>query len=187
MVGVRASRGLLVGMVATALALPSRSAQARGKDGPTQITPDKVRGKERRKARREAVDRSDGGARQGVLELSLGSVVLGGSALLIGRGAWELSQAQRLVDACRAGTSSSLECFAPFDPKRDAAIAAGLSFGISGVLGLAGGFLLVRGVRIRRDYLKWKRESSTARVRLSVQPWAAVRQRSGGLTLRLRF
>ena len=51
------------------------------------------------------------------------------------------------------------------------------------VLGLAGGFLLIRGVRINRDH----RSFQAAQARVSVQPWASVQRPSAGLSLRLSF
>lgn len=176
-------RVLVVGLLAASLvALPRPALAKRGKDGPTQITPTKPSGKERRRARRaEDVDRSEGGTRQGVLELSLGSVVTGTAGLLVGRGIWEAVKVERTVEACERG-SGLLECMFP-NPGRHGAIAATLSFGLAAVMGVAGGFLLARGVRIRRDY----REHQAARARVSVHPWGSLREPSGGLSLRLRF
>lgn len=157
-------------------------AERKGKDEPEQFVPEKKKGKERRRDRRaKDVDRSEGGARQGVLELTLGSVVLASAGLLVARGGWEIVRARQLEDECAAG-SVALDCeFA--NPGRPGRIAAGLSFGFAGVLGLASGFLLFRGARINRDYRQWKSQQA----RLSVQPWASVRNPGGGLSLRLRF
>lgn len=178
---VRALRALLVGLAVATIAVPPRLAEAKRKDGPTQITPQRQSGKTRRQERRaEELERSEGGARQGVLELTLGSVVLGTSALLIGRGGWEIVEGRRQAEECAAG-SDAIAC--ALDPRRNAGIAAGLSFGVAGVLGLAGGFLVTRGVRIRRDYLEWKR----AHARLTLHPWATMTRPSGGLALRIRF
>lgn len=170
--------------VALAVVLPPRPAEAKRKDGPTQITPQKRSGKARRQARRQDVDRSEAGTRRGILELSLGSVVLASSGLLIGRGAWEIVHANRTAEACAAG-SDALECQLAdtLDPRRGGFIAAGLSFGIAGVMGLAGGFLLARGVRINRDYREWTR----ANARVTLAPWVTVRRPSAGLGVRLRF
>lgn len=153
--------------------------------GPTQITPTKQSGKARRQSRRADVDRSEGGTRQGVLELSLGSVVVGTSALLVGRGIWEVTRIQRTIDECSAG-AFLLDCELE-NPGRQASIAAGLSFGFAAVMGLAGGFLLIRGARINRDYRDFQRRSKAAQARVSVQPWASLRRSSGGLSLRVRF
>lgn len=176
-----APRGLCAAALAAAVAaMPVPAVAARGK-GPTQIVPTKQRGKDRREARRADVDRSEGGSRQGVLELTLGSLVAGTSGLLVGRGIWEVFQARRIDEACDQG-SASIDCgFA--NPGRQGKIAAGLSFGFAAVLGVAAGFLLVRGVRINRDY----REFRAAQARVSVLPWATVQQPAGGLSLRLRF
>ncbi len=175
-------RGPIIGLVAVTVTLMTVPAHAMArKDKPTQITPGKVRGKQRRQARRTETDRSEGGTRRGVLELSLGSVVLASSALLIGRGAWEIVTSRRLAEECESGRSDSFDCFTR--PRRQGGIAAGLSFGFSGILALAGGFLLTRGIRIHRDYRKW----SAAQARLTVTPWARVRQPSAGVAVQLRF
>lgn len=176
-----APRGLWVAVLTAAVAtMPVPVAAARAK-GPTQIVPTKQRGKERRSERRADVDRSEGGARQGVLELTLGSVVAGTSGLLVGRGIWEILASRRTDAACDQG-SGSIDCgFA--HPGRQGKIAAGLSFGFAAVIGVAAGFLLARGVRINRDY----REFKAAQARVSVRPWATVQQPAGGLSLRLRF
>jgi hypothetical protein len=163
------------------MAMPTPAAAKRTPKGPAQIVPDKQSGKERRQARRADVDRSEGGTRQGVLELTLGSVVAATSGLLVGRGIWEALRVRRTNEACDAG-SGSLDCEFP-NPGRQGQIATGLSFGFAAVVGVAAGFLLVRGVRINRDY----REFVAARARVSVLPWATVQQPAGGLSLRVRF
>jgi len=174
-------RGLVIALVAAAVAITTpRPVEAKRK-GPTQIVPTKQSGKARREARRAEDDRSEGGTRRGALELTLGSVVAGTSGLLVGRGIWEIVQARRTDVACDDG-AESVDCnFA--NPGRQGRIAAGLSFGFAGVLGVAAGFLLVRGVRIHRDY----REHRAAQARVSIQPWASVRQPAGGVSLQLRF
>lgn len=164
------------------MAIMPRPAEAKRAKGPVQITPDKQKGKERRRARRADVDRSEAGTRRGVLELSLGSVVAASAGLLVGRGAWEVVRARRIEDDCAMG-SAAIECELFTRPGRQARIAAGLSFGFAGVLGLASGFLLVRGIRIHRDWREWHAQNA----RLSLQPWASLRHRGGGLSLRLRF
>lgn len=180
-----APRGLLIAALAAAVASTPLPAAAKRPQGPTQIVPEKQSGKERRRERRADVDRSEGGTRRGVLELTLGSVVAGTSGLLVGRGIWELVQARRTDVACKEG-SNSIDCTFP-NPGRQGRIAAGLSFGFSAVLGVAAGFLLTRGVRIHRDYREHRAAQAGARARLSVQPWASVRQPAGGVALRLRF
>jgi hypothetical protein len=159
--------------------MPAAAARAKG---PTQIEPTKQNGQARRQARRADVDRSEGGTRQGVLELTLGSVVATTSGLLIGRGIWEAIKARRTIEACDAG-QDSLDCQLFANPGRQGQIAAGLSFGVAAVVGVAATFLLIRGVRIHRDY----REFKATQARVSVQPWATVQQPAGGLSLRLRF
>jgi hypothetical protein len=172
-------------MLAAAVATMPLPAEAKRAKGPTQIVPTKQSGKERRRDRRAEVDRSEGGTRQGVLELTLGSVVAGTSGLLVGRGIWELVQARRIDQLCDDGTDS-IDCQL-LNPGRQGRIAAGLSFGFSAVLGVAAGFLLARGVRIHRDHREFQRKSQSVRARVSVQPWASVQRPAGGLSLQLRF
>ena len=168
-------------VLAAAVATMPLPAAAARKKGPTQIVPEKQSGKERRQERRADVDRSEGGTRRGVIELTLGSVVAGTSGLLIGRGGWEIVQARRTEQACNQG-SQSIDCgFA--NPGRQGRIAAGLSFGVAGVLALAAGFLLARGVRINRDYRKF----TAAQPRVSLLPWGSVQRPAGGVSLQLRF
>lgn len=180
-VGRAGARGFVVAVVVAAVATMPMPAAAKRAKGPTQIVPTKQSGKTRRQDRRADVDRSEGGTRRGVLELSLGSVVAGTSGLLIGRGIWEIGEAQRTQDACNEGRVL-IDCIYP-NPGRQGLIAAGLSFGFAAVLGVAAGFLLARGVRINRDY----RAFGAAQARLSVRPWASVRQPAGGVSLQLRF
>lgn len=171
----------MAGVLATAVITMPMPAAAKRAKGPTQIVPTKQSGKVRRQTRRTEIDRSEGGSRQGVVELTLGSVVLATSGLLIGRGIWEVFQSRRIVEICDEG-GDSIDCqFA--NPGRQGKIAAGLSFGFSAVIGVAAGFLLVRGVRINRDYRAFK----ATQARLSLAPWATLRQPAGGLSLRLRF
>lgn len=160
-------------------------------DGPTRIVPQKKNGKTRRTERREQTDRSEGGTRRGVLELSLGSVVLASSGLLIGRGTWEIVTSRRFARRCETGESSAVSCQL-LNPRRNGQVAAGLTFSVAALLGVAGGFLLARGLRINRDYRAFQRReqgqpgSSTA-LRWRVSPWASVAQRSGGMSLHLSF
>lgn len=178
----RRAGALLAAVVGISMTVAPLPAEAAGGKGPIQITPEKQKGKERRQARRADVDRSEGGTRRGVLELTLGSVVGATAGLLVGRGGWELVRARRIEEDCAMG-SEAIECQLFDRPGRQARIAATLSFGFAGVLGLASGFLLARGIRTHRDWREWKAQNA----RLSVQPWAAVRHAGGGLSLRLRF
>ncbi len=171
----------MVGGIAIALGMTAVPAEAKRPAKPTQIAPTKVRGKQRRQERRADVDRSEAGARRGILELTLGSIVLGTSGLLVSRGIWELVTSRRLANDCESGRSDALEC--ALNPRRQGSIAAGLSFGFSAVVGVAGGFLLTRGIRIHRDYREWSRQQA----RIQLAPWATVRQPSAGLSLRVRF
>jgi len=169
-----------------ALALGPMPAEAkRPKEGPVQFVPDAKSGKERRTARRDgSIDRSEAGSRRGILELTLGSVVGATAGALVGRGAWEIVRARRIEETCATGTGTAIEC-SFISPGRQGRIAAGLSFGFAGVLGLASGFLLARGVRIHRDYVEWTRKNG--RAQLGVRGWASVQQPSAGVSLRIRF
>jgi len=175
------SHALIVAAVGIGLTLAPRPAAAK-KRGPVQITPEQPKGKERREARRTTDDRSEAGTRRGILELTLGSVVAGTAGLLVGRGIWETVRAGRIEEQCAMG-SEALECLTFDRPGRQARIAAGLNFGFAGVLGLASGFLLVRGVRIHRDWKRWHEQNA----RVQLRPWASVHGRGGGVSLGLRF
>lgn len=185
----RAAHHGVVGGLALAIAMPIGTAHAAGrKNKPTQIGPQKKNGKERRQARRNADDLSEGGARNGALELTLGSVVLATSGYLVGRGAWEIVQSRKFAEDCEAGRSDAVGCNI-LNPRRQGSIAAGLSFGFAAVIGVAGGLLLARGVRIHRDYRQHRRslEDTPVEARVRVAPWASLRSRSAGVSLHLRF
>lgn len=175
---------LLAGLVGLSIGVVPRPAAAKRK-GPLQIVPEKKKGKERRRGRRaKDVDRSEAGSRRGVLELALGGVVAGTAGLLVGRGAWEIVRADQIEQECAMG-GQAIECTF-VSPGRQARIASVLNFGFAAVLGLTSGFLIVRGVRINRDYRKWV-TNNPPEARLRVQPWATVRNPGAGLSLQLRF
>jgi hypothetical protein len=144
---------------------------------PTRVTPPKKTRKERR-AEREQRDFSEGGQRRGILELTLGGLTATMSAILIGRGAWEIARASTLADACRS-PSPPLECDLG-DPARHNYVAGGLSFGFAVPFAVASGFLFAYGVRIHRDHREHQ-----ARAKLTIAPWGSPG--SGGMQLRLRF
>ncbi|MCA9707394.1 MAG: hypothetical protein KDK70_16200 [Myxococcales bacterium] len=171
---------VVAGVVAVSLVTMPGSARAKD-EGPVQITPEQPKGKERRQTRRADVDRSEAGTRRGVLELTLGSVVGATAGVLVGRGGWEIVRARRIDQECASG-SDAIEC--TFErPGRQGRVAAGLNFAFAGVLGLASGFLIARGVRTHQDWRRWQARSA----RVSAQPWATLREPGGGLSLRLRF
>lgn len=146
---------------------------------PTRVVPPKKTRKQRRAEQRQR-DMSEGGQRRGIIELTLGSLTLAMSAVLIGRGAWELTQAAKLRDVCESG-DAPLECLVD-DPARGGQIGAGLSFGFAVPFAVAGGFLVARGARIHRDYGKWKRAQAPE---VSLIPYGGTT--GGGVRLRLRF
>lgn len=134
--------------VAFATATPAHAKR----DTPTQIVPAKK--KPRRGWPAPGVDTSEGGTKRGALEITLGSLLLGLSGVLIGRGIWEIPRAKSLEDRCAAGTTSDPACELEH-PGRTGRISAGLSFAAAVPIGVAGSLLLARGIRIRRDHRTW--------------------------------
>ncbi|MGH1340929.1 MAG: hypothetical protein ACRBN8_05225 [Nannocystales bacterium] len=161
--------------VAFAIALTSSPAVAAK---PTRIEPKPLKGKERRKARRER-DESQGGTENGTFEFVLGSVAAVITGAVIGRGAWELTQIDELRTHCANG-GADLDC-GTGNVGRGNRIAAGLSFGFAVPMAVATGFLFARGARTRRDYKAWHVQHPEVSLRPSVS------QRGGGLALQLRF
>jgi hypothetical protein len=125
-------------------------------------------------------DLSLGGERRGGIELALGSITAVLAAVLIARGAWEVVNAQRAKKRCSEGVADP-DCGIVLEPGRAAQIAAGLSFGFSVPIAIASGFLFRRGVRIRRDYLRFVANQKA----IAVSPWGNAY--GGGVSLRLRF
>ena len=150
----------------------------RAEAAPTRVVPPKKTRSEKR-AERTQRDFSEGGTRRGVVELTLGSLTAATSLLLIGRGAWELSQARELENACES-PNPPLECELD-GPARGNRIAGGLSLGLSVPFGVASGFLFAYGARIHRDWRKHQRAGAHMRF----TPWAT--RTGGGMHLRLRF
>lgn len=135
--------------VAFATATPAHAKR----DAPTQIVPAKK--KPRRGWPAPGVDTSEGGTKQGALQITLGSLLLGLGGVLIGRGIWEIPRAKALDDACAAGTTDDPACAQLEHPGRTGRISAGLSFAAAVPIGVAGSLLLARGIRIRRDHRRW--------------------------------
>jgi hypothetical protein len=146
-----------------------------------RVTPRKKKFKDRKEARAKK-DFSEAGTRRGAIEFTLGSAAVVVFGVLIGRGAWELAQGQKLERTCADGTAAELQCTLSDPPSRGNKIAAGLSFGFAVPMAIAAGFLFAHGARIHRDYKAFKRNEQ---VRLQLVPVAG--RRGGGVGLRLRF
>lgn len=145
---------------------------------PTQVEPTRKRGKERR-AERRSRDMSRGGTEDGTFEFVLGGLTAAVTAVLIGRGIWELTQIDETRKACENGGTEAA-CLGD-NPGRGNQIAAGLSFGFAVPLSVATGFLFSRAVRARRDHRAWHEQHPEVSLHPSVGP------RGGGLALQLRF
>lgn len=169
----------VVPLAGLALALAASFPAHAGPEAPTRIVPAK------KKPRRgvippPGVDTSEAGTKRGALEITLGSLLIGLSGVLIGRGIWEIPRARALDDACAAGTTDDPACDMLENPGRTGRISAGLSFGFAVPIAVAGSLLLARGVRIHRDHRKWHRTHQ-----VGLAPWLG--SRGAGLGLRARF
>jgi hypothetical protein len=167
----------LVG-VSLAVAMPSVAWAKPAKEN--RVKPPKKTRKDRIEAR-EKRDFSEGGTRRGAIEFSLGAVTAVLFGVLIGRGAWEIVQGQKLDRGCADGTAMDLQCEFTNPPSRGNRVAAGLSFGFAVPMAIATGFLFAHGARVHRDYKEWQAEQR----RMQVLPSAS--RNGAGLTLRLRF
>ena len=174
--GVRALANALVAVAIVVTSSPASAAPPQPE--PTRIEPTKLTGKERRAARR-ARDASEGGTENGTFEFVLGSITAVVTAVVIGRGIWELTQLDKLHRDCDNG-AIDLDCGTPREGRGNQ-VAAGVSFGVAVPLSVAAGFLFARGARARRDYQAWHATHPS----VSLAP--AAGPRGGGLTLRLRF
>ena len=172
-------RALANAAVAFAIVVTSSPATAAPpQPEPTRIEPPQLSGKQRRAARR-ARDASQGGTENGTFEFVLGSLTAVVTAVVIGRGIWELTQLEKLHRDCDNG-ALDFDCGTAREGRGNK-VAAGLSFGIAVPLSVAAGFLFARGARARRDYQAWH----AAHPKVSLAP--AAGPRGGGLTLQLRF
>ena len=172
-------RVLASAAVATVIVVTSSPARAEPPPPePTRIEPPELKGKERRAARR-ARDASQGGTENGTFEFVLGSVTAVVTAVVIGRGIWELTQLDKLHRDCDNG-AVDFDCGTAREGRGNK-VAAGVSFGVAVPLSVAAGFLFARGARTRRDFKAWH----AAHPEVSLLP--AAGSRGGGLALRLRF
>jgi hypothetical protein len=163
--------------VSLGLVLPSEAYAKRDKDN--RVVPPKKKRKDRL-AERAKRDFSEGGTRRGAIEFTLGSAAAVLFGVLIGRGAWEVVEGQKLDRGCADGTAMDLQCdFA--NPSRGHRVAAGLSFGFAVPMAIASGFLFAHGARVHRDYKAWQVEQQ----RVQLLPSAS--RRAAGLSLRVRF
>lgn len=143
---------------------------------PTQVTAPK-------RAKTKDVDPSKGGTQRGGLEFALGTITAVLSGVLIGRGAWEFVNAEKIEDLCNPNLRGDPTCVGVLGarPWRMARVAGGLSIGFAIPLAIASGFLFRRGVRIHRAWKKWHAQEGT----VAFSPW--MDRTGGGLGLSLRF
>jgi hypothetical protein len=127
------------------------------------------------------------GADRGDVELALGAVTGGVAAALIGVGSYEAWRAVQVRSYCQSPDSFDdanymAFCTTPLggDPFVTAIVSSSLSLAFSLPVAVASGFLLRRGVLMRRA---WQKARST---KLSVAPWS-MGQQAGGLRLRVDF
>ena len=131
-----------------------------------------------KKERPREVDLSKGGTQRGGLEFALGSITAVLSGVLVGRGVWELVNAERIADACAAGETNDPTCQLDAKPGRAGRVAGGLAIGFAVPMAIASGFLFRRAVRVHRDWKTWH-------ARAGVTAWGD--RTGGGVGLRLRF
>jgi hypothetical protein len=122
---------------------------------------------------------------RGDIEIALGVVTSAVAATLIVLGSFSARQASTLKSICRGDVSTAIEdprCVDPtgFDPVVAATVSSALSFTFAVPIAVGGGFLLGKGVRMRRA---WQREQTAGK--LSLRPWTDPR--GAGLGLALRF
>jgi hypothetical protein len=160
--------------VALALWLAGSDASA---DARSVVPAKKTRAQRRAEARSR--DMSQGGERRGGIEIALGSFGLALAVGLIGRGGWEVVNAQRLARRC-GDQPDDPACLGPGNPVVGAKVAAGLSFAFAVPVAIGGGFLLAHGLRIRRDWKAWHARQRALSLVPSAGPTGA------GLALRLR-
>lgn len=125
---------------------------------------------------------------RGGLEIALGAVTTAVAATLVVLGSFGAREAATLRDICRGPPDfiSQLpdpRCMDPtgFDPFVAATVSSALAFTFAVPIAVGGGFLLRKGVRMRRAF---RREQGAAN--LSLRPWLEG-QRGAGLGLSLRF
>lgn len=131
------------------------------------------------------------GQDRGDIEIALGAVTAGVAATLVGLGVHSAWRSAVLRDYCAREPDSITEIETPdpvyqsycadiigLDPARASAISSGLAFAFAVPVAVAGGFLLRKGVRMRKEY---KRVHGAA-----LRPWAPG-MRGVGLTFGFAF
>lgn len=133
------------------------------------------------------------GRDRGDIEIALGAVTGAVAATLIVLGSFSARRAGYLRERCGPpgiivelpDPEYQAECVDPlgFDPAVTAKVSSALAFVIAVPIAVGSGFLLRKGVRMRRDFFKVKAQEAG---RLSLQPWLDGR-RGAGLGVSLRF
>ncbi len=138
-------------------------------------------------------DLSRKGQDRGDIEIALGSVVTAVATTLVVLGSIGVQRTVALRAYCDRQPEFIAEqpdprhqaaCSDPLglDPVRSAGISSGLALAFAIPIAVGGGFLLRKGVRMRKDY---KARQAVQRD-MSLRPWLDG-QRAGGLGLSLRF
>ncbi len=131
-------------------------------------------------------DLSREGKERGITEFALAGVTGALSASLLVLGGFELKRGYEIRDFCAIPMAiQAPECTTlTGDPFVAAKVSAGLSFFFAVPIGVASGFLLRRGLRVREDAREW-RAANPELSSLRVAPWST--RQGGGLGLRFRF
>jgi hypothetical protein len=125
---------------------------------------------------------------RGDVELGLGAVTAAVAAVLVGVGSYEAWRGVQVRSYCRrpdapADPEYGVYCTTPLggDPFVAAVVSSTLSLTFAVPIAVASGFLLRRGVTLRRA---WRTEQVAGK--MSLQPWS-IGQHGAGLSFGLRF
>lgn len=153
---------------------------------PGVILPEPRGGKTPRDLSRTGRDRGD-------IEIGLGAVTTAVAATLVVLGAVGIKRTLDLRAYCTADRPPTFvpdpvreaSCTAPlgFDPVRGGFISSGLAFAFAVPIAVGGGFLLRKGVTMRKDFKNKEREA--VRKSMSLRPW--LNGQGAGLGLNFRF
>jgi len=163
--------------VTLALALATACA---GRAEPNVVLPERVgRGTSTSRDLSHGRDRGD-------IEIALGAVTTAVATTLVVLGSYGAYQASTLRGICSGDIIRDLpdpRCVDPtgFDPVVAATVSSALAFTFAVPIAVGGGFLLRKGVRMRRAY-----QREQAATKLSFRPWLEG-QRGAGLAFSLRF
>jgi hypothetical protein len=149
-----------------------------GRPTPGVVTPDKPT-----RAAPQGKDRGD-------IEIALGSVTAAVSATLVALGVYSAVRSVQLREYCAMEPQYIDEGPDPLyqsvcrdlvnpNPARAAGISSGLSFVFAVPVAVGSGFLLRKGIRMRRE---WKRVQG-----VSLRPWSPAGWRGAGLRLEFAF